>query len=144
MGNQEDHFEWLSSHRLLAPIPEFERRWVLEHGDFKHEPQGSTAISAGEKADYLWFVLSGTLVIYVDRRVGPRRCTEWKVGAVSGWMPYSRLVPSPGNVIAIQPSDIFRIHRGYGPAMISECPTVTEMLVHVMVERARTFKVSEQ
>jgi signal transduction histidine kinase len=67
---------------------------------------------------------------------------EWRGGDVTGLMPYSRLVSPPGNVAAEEPSELVTVFRGDMPEMIRVCQTLTGILVHVMVDRARHFTSS--
>ncbi|MEQ1756935.1 MAG: ATP-binding protein [Vicinamibacterales bacterium] len=136
--------ERLQQHRLLGDAPVYELRYLAEHGQFKHTPKGDFYIRKGEPPDSLWIVLSGRLAIYVDRGLGPRRVLEWHGGDASGAMPYSRIGVSPGDVIALEPSDLLLVNRSYFPDLTRECPTVTTKLVHVMIDRTRTFNSSER
>src|SRR5262249_4736038 len=56
---------------------------------------------------------------------------------------YSRLVAPPGDSVAEQPSEIFVVHRDNLTALIAECPELTSILVHVMLDRARAFTSSD-
>ena len=42
-----------------------------------------------------------------------------------------------------EPTDVFVVDRVHFPELTRECPTITAALVHVMLDRARTFKSSE-
>ena len=42
-----------------------------------------------------------------------------------------------------EPTELLRVAREHVPALPIECPHVTAELVHVMVDRARAFKVSD-
>ena len=90
----------------------------------------------------LFVVLSGRVAISVDRGAGLRKIMEWREGEVTGMLPYSRLVSPPGDVVAQEPSVILAVHRDHLPAMIRECYEVTSILVHCMLDRARTFTSS--
>jgi signal transduction histidine kinase len=67
---------------------------------------------------------------------------EWRGGDVTGMMPYSRLVSPPGDVVAEEPSEVVTVYRADMAGMIRECPELTAILVHVMVDRARHFTSS--
>ena len=56
-----------------------------------------------------------------------------------GLLPYSRMVNPPGDAIAQEPTSLLAIPRECLKAMIRECYEVTAILVHAMVDRARTF-----
>jgi signal transduction histidine kinase len=91
----------------------------------------------------LYIVLSGRVALFVDRGSGPNKAVEWHAGDVTGVLPYSRLVSPPGNVLALEPTEIFAIPRGRLRAMARECSEITSIMVHVMLDRARLFTSSE-
>jgi signal transduction histidine kinase len=57
-------------------------------------------------------------------------------------MPYSRLVAPPADVVAEEPCEVVTVYRADMPEMIRECPELTTILVHVMLDRARHFTSS--
>ncbi|MGE5413088.1 MAG: sensor histidine kinase, partial [Syntrophomonadaceae bacterium] len=71
------------------------------------------------------------------------KLADWQGGDVTGLLPYSRLVKSPGNSYAQEPCEIFILPREYMRAMTLECPELTAILVHRMVDRAREFTSNE-
>ena len=68
---------------------------------------------------------------------------DWRDGDVTGMLPYSRLSNAPGNSVIQETTELLRVERVHLPAIPIECPHVTAALVHVMVDRARAFKVSD-
>jgi signal transduction histidine kinase len=64
---------------------------------------------------------------------------EWHGGDVTGLLPYSRLNIAPGESVMEADSDGLVFHRDLFPELTRECPTVTGMLVHAMLDRARQF-----
>src|SRR5206468_7736771 len=54
-------------------------------------------------------------------------------------MPYSRGASPPNDVVAEEPTEALAIEKELLAEMIRECPSVTATLVHVMLDRARTF-----
>ena len=88
-------------------------------------------------------MLSGHLAIHVDRGAGSRKIVGWREGDVCGLMPYSRGGAPPGDTVAEEPTDVLAIHRDVIPEMTRECPRVTAILVHAMLDRARHFTSSD-
>ena len=131
--------ESLSQHRALAGAPASELEWLVSHGETMHLEPGDVLTSKSGPVRGLFIVLHGHLTIYVDRGGGPLKVMEWRGGDVTGLLPYSRLVAPPSDVVAEQPTDIFKIDRELIPAMIRECPGLTARFVHLMVDRARQF-----
>jgi len=82
-------------------------------------------------------------MIRVDSGAGPRIVMEWHGGDVTGVLPYSRIRKPPGSVVAEERSTILTVDAAEVPRVIRECPDLTSVLVHVMLDRARVFKSSE-
>jgi signal transduction histidine kinase len=131
--------ERLSTHRALGSVPRAELEWLAANGVLRHLAAGDVVSSKGRDVEGLHIVLAGRLAIYVDRGAGLRRDMEWHSGDVTGVMPYSRIGAPPGDVKAMEPSEILTVFRNHMAALIRECPEVTAILVHSMVDRARAF-----
>jgi signal transduction histidine kinase len=84
-------------------------------------------------------LLEGHIVIRADRGAGAHKIFEWRAGDVGGRMPYSRGASPPMDAVAEKATDVLAIEKDCFPDMIRECPVVTQKLVHVMLDRARTF-----
>jgi signal transduction histidine kinase len=91
----------------------------------------------------MFVVLTGHLAIFVDRGAGRHKVLEWRAGDVSGTLPYSRMVTPPGDASALQPTEVLAVPRDDFAAMTRECPEITAILVHNMVDRARAFTSSD-
>jgi len=131
--------ERLSSHRTLGSVPPAELEWLAVNGVVRHLDAGAVLSSKGKEVDGLHVILDGRLAIYVDRGAGVRRELEWHGGDVTGVMPYSRIGTPPGDVKALEPSNVLTVFRDRLPDLIRECPELTAVLVHRMVDRARLF-----
>jgi signal transduction histidine kinase len=88
-------------------------------------------------------ILEGHLLVRVDRGAGPRIVMAWHGGDVTGVLPYSRIKAPPGSVVAEETTRFVMIDAAELPRLIRECPDLTAVLVHVMIDRARVFKSSE-
>ena len=97
----------------------------------------------GARVEGLFAVLSGRIAMFVDRGAGMHKIMEWREGAVTGVLPYSRLISPPGDSVAQERSTILSVHRDHLPAMIRECHQITSILVHSMLDRARAFTSSD-
>lgn len=133
----------LAQHRAVGSIPAAEHAWLVKNGKLLSYPVGGVVTAKGEPAKKLLIVFSGRLVIWVDRGAGSHKVFEWKGGDVGGVMPYSRVVSPPNDVVAEEPTELLAVTRELIPEMIRECPVITDMLVHVMVDRARKFTSSD-
>jgi len=133
----------LAQHRTIGGAPREELEWLAAHGYRQHYDPGKQVWRKGDPIEALYVLLSGYLAIWVDRGLGPRKVDEWRGGDVTGLLPYSRMSAAPGDTIMGEPTDVFVVDRVHFPELTRECPTITAALVHVMLDRARTFKSSE-
>jgi signal transduction histidine kinase len=135
--------ERLIAHRTLGAVPREQLDWLVAHG-YEHtlEPGDILTPSTGPVTG-LHVILSGHLLIRVDSGAGPRIVMEWHGGDVTGVLPYSRIRKPPGSVVAEERASILTVDKAEIPQLIRDCPDLTEVLVHVMLDRARVFKSSE-
>jgi signal transduction histidine kinase len=132
----------LAEHRTVGAAPRQELVWLAAHGELYQTTRGESLTQTAWMWDKLGMVLSGHVAIYVDRGLGPRKVMEWSAGDVTGLLPYSRMTkakPPGGDPVVVEPGDLFLVSRNDFPEMIRECPTVTTMLVHLMIDRVRRF-----
>jgi signal transduction histidine kinase len=133
----------LTHHRALGAAPSEEIAWLASHGVGRSFAVGETSTRKAQPEEWLLILLSGHLAIHVDRGAGSRKIAGWREGDVCGLMPYSRGGAPPGDTVAEEPTDVLAIHRAVIPEMIRECPRVTAILVHAMLDRARHFTSSD-
>jgi signal transduction histidine kinase len=138
-----DLIDRLAEHRTLGAAPRTELQWLIAHGSMRQLNTCDTLSRKDHPVEALYIVLSGRLALFVDRGSGPNKAVEWHTGDVTGVLPYSRLVTPPGNVLALEPTELFAIPRGCLKAMTRECCEVTSILVHAMLDRARLFTSSD-
>ena len=127
----------------LAEIPREELEWLVAHGNFEVREAGRVMAPKGKRIENLWIILSGHISVHVDRGVGPRRVIDWRTGAVTGMLPYSRMKGPPGHNILEEESELLEIHEKHFPEMIHRCPVFTAYTVHLMLDRARRFNASD-
>jgi signal transduction histidine kinase len=131
----------LAQHRTIGGAPRSELEWLASHGYVRRFEPGEM-VRKGEPVEAMWVFLSGHFAFYQDRGLGRRKVVEWRDGDVSGLLPYSRTTTSPGQGVILETADVFMIDREHMAALARECPTVTETLVHKMLDRTRTFTSS--
>jgi signal transduction histidine kinase len=138
-----DLVERLVSHRILGAAPRPELEWIAARGHVKRLGVGEQLAHTGMPVDGMYALLTGRMQIFIDKGGAPRKLADWQAGDVTGLLPYSRLVKSPGNSYAQEPTDVFILPREHMHAIIQECPELTAILVHRMVDRARDFTSNE-
>jgi signal transduction histidine kinase len=131
------------SHGDLGAAPRSELEWLATHGSLQHLEVGDLLSAKGVRIDHLFVLLSGRTAIHVDHGTGPKKVMEWRGGEVSGTLPYSRMGGPPGDAAAEEPTTVLAVHRDLFPQLIRECPEVTAILVHLMLDRARVFTSSD-
>lgn len=142
-----DTIERLVQHRTLGKAPRRELEWLVAHGRLRAVPAGGYLNRKGQTPEDLGIgmeiILSGSFAIHVDRGAGPRKVMEWHAGDISGRLPFSRMSSAPGDSIADALVETLSIPHEYFPEMIRECPVVTAICVHLMLDRARVFNTSD-
>ena len=108
----------LAQHRALSAAPPGEHLWLAEHGTLHGFAVGDVITRKGEQATMLQIVLSGHLVIRVDRGAGAHKIFEWRAGDVGGAMPYSRGASPPNDTVAEEPTEMLTVPREEFPELI--------------------------
>ena len=142
-----DIVERLSAHEILGGAPTAELDWVAANGWLRYAAAGDYVARKGQligEVDLgLEVVLSGRLANYRDRGAGPRKVMEWLAGEVTGVLPFSRMHKMAGDTTAEEASELWSIPVEKHPQLIRECPVLTTIFVHLMLDRARVFNASE-
>jgi len=133
----------LAQHRTLGAAPPEELAWLAAHGKLRTIARGELIARKNDAFTTLVVLLSGQFAIRVDRGAGPRKVMDWGPGDVTGLLPYSRMVKTPADVFVDEPGEIFEVDRRHFTEMTRECPTITTLLVHAMIDRARRFTSSD-
>jgi signal transduction histidine kinase len=137
-----DLIDRLAAHKTVGAAPRQELEWLISHGTIRHLVEGEVLSAKGVQVAGLFIILSGRLSIFVDRGAGRNKLAEWRAGEVTGLLPYSRLVSPPADSVAQESSEVLAVPRDDLAAMIRECPEITSILVHRMVDRSRDFTSS--
>jgi signal transduction histidine kinase len=133
----------LAQHRAIGSVPVGEHQWLVAHGHLRSYVAGQVVNMKGVPVTVIFIVLSGHIVIRVDRGAGSHKIIEWRGGDVGGLMPYSRGATPPNDSVAEEETESFEISKEHLPELIRECPVTTAVLVHIMLDRARQFTSSD-
>ena len=143
MGSDADLLARLATHRTVGNVPRAELEWLVAHGTIERWAAGQVVVRAGEPVGGLYFILEGRVSHFSDQGGTWRKVMDWRGGEVTGQLPYSRMTTAPGNSVVDEPTEALCIPRACLAEMPMAVPHVTEALVHVMLDRARTFKMSD-
>jgi signal transduction histidine kinase len=142
-----DILERLRRHRALARVPDDELHWLAARGVLRRFEAGDYVARKGDVlADGnlgLEVVLAGRITVYHDRGAGPRKMIEFQAGELSGWLPFSRMRTMVGDSMAETGLELFSLHSSHFGDLLRECPNVTALCVHALLDRARVFKATD-
>jgi len=127
----------------IGEIPHEELKWLVSHGQFEIHNVGTVLGPKDIPLKKLWIIFSGCIAVRVDRGAGPKLVIEWRSGDVSGMLPYSRMIAPPGNNYVAEKCELLSINTVDFKEMIHLCPKFTAYTVHLMLDRARSFKSSD-
>ncbi len=137
----------LRRHRTLGQMPEAELSWLAARGELRRAGAGEYLLRRGEhwsaQGMGLEVVLSGRIANYVDRSSGAHKVMEWQAGDLTGVLPFSRMEVARGNTRAVTATETLSLDPSHFPDLIRECPNITAICVHVMIDRARVFRTSD-
>ncbi len=143
MTDESSTLEILLTHRKLGGAPKREHVWLVERGVRRFVRAGEILTKGGALADGMHIILSGHIVIHVDRGLGSHKIFEWHGGDVAGNLPYSRGARAPNDAVAMADTELLMIPLDALEEMKHTCPTVTTACVHAMLDRARDFNSSD-
>ncbi len=142
-----DIVERLRQHRTLARMPEAELAWLVARSVVRRFEAGEFMIRKGQEWSSSEFglevVLGGRFTTHVNRGGERRKVMEWQAGDVTGMLPYSRMRVAGGDTIADTAVETLSLSPSHFPELIRECPTITAVCVHLMLDRARVFNTSD-
>src|SRR5262245_15469604 len=133
----------LRAHRTLAQTPESELEWLAARGTIEHFAPGDLVARKGLPVDHLYIIIKGHISHFSDQGGVQRKVIDWRGGDVTGRLPYSRMTLAPGNSLVQESTEVLCVPRADVDKMPVETPSVTAALVHVMLDRAREFKISD-
>ena len=129
----------LAAHRTIGHAPRAELEWLVDHGVLTVFETGMIVNAKDQPVQSLFIVLEGHFAIFVDRGSGPQKALEWRGGDIAGTLPYSRMVRPPGYTMTQERTTVLAVHRDHFRELVRECQEVAASLVHVMLDRARSF-----
>jgi len=135
--------ERLARARVLEGVPHGELEWLVSRGELRRYPEGSFVEGDGLPVEGLSVLLSGTLSIHVEQGSVVQRVMEWHPGDLVGLLPYSRMKAAPGRIWMDTAAELFFLPKEHFPVLPRDCPALTAVCVHTMLDRARVFKSAD-
>jgi signal transduction histidine kinase len=134
-----DLVDRLAAHRTIGQAPRAELEWLAQHGELRRFEPGDKPMLKGMALEEMVVMLTGHIVTSVERGTGRRHLLESFAGDVTALLPYSRAGLVIGDINVVEPTEALFLHKRLFPELVRECPTITEIAVHVMLERSRVF-----
>jgi signal transduction histidine kinase len=139
----EEKIALLEQHRTLGKAPRAELEWLASRGTLQSIKIGDSVARRGEPIESLFVIFTGHIWHLAEQNGTWRKVFDWKGGDVTGLLPYSRIKVAPGNSLVEEDATALVIPGADVQRLPAECPAVTAMLVHAMLDRARAFRAND-
>lgn len=121
----------------LAELSEPQLNWLLDRGESRSLESGDYIAHQGDPALHMIFVIEGSYQARSEKGDSP--AYTFGQGAVSGFLPFSRMKQFPVSPRATTFTRIFTLHKDHFPAMYQEIPELIPRLVGIITDRVREF-----
>ncbi len=127
----------------LRGVPDEHLQWILDRSEYWEFSDGEMLYKTGEPVDKMMFILEGQLSFYMD--INGRLVyyltfgNDELTGGVTGVLPYSRMVKTPGTSFAVGKLRGLAFHKKYFHDLENLNPELIQRLIGYMTERARYF-----
>ena len=128
---------------LLKNVPREELLWLAARGAVRTLEVGQVLTSKDDVVNEMIVVFSGRIGLYIPIASGRRKLLEGVPGQILGVLPYSRVQRPPGDTCVEERLTILAIPREQVISMPIDCPHLTTVLVHHMLDRARDFRSAQ-
>ncbi len=135
---------FLKSTEELRHVPIVELEWLVERSDIFHESVGNLLFQKGDDLPYLLIMIKGKVRAFTVQNGGQRELSIAEAGAITGMLPYSRMQHAGASVEVLEDCEYLSLHKDFFPSMIQGQQKLTEALVHVMLNRVRTYTTRTQ
>ncbi|WP_276372202.1 ATP-binding protein [Chryseolinea sp. H1M3-3] len=132
-------FQTLKAVPEFASVPDQQIQWLVDHGTTRTYADGEKVFSHGDMIDSFQIVLEGGVTLYINQPNGRRNLGTYEPLDILGRLPYSRMKSAVAEGISEGKSILFSLHRDNFHDLICQCHDITEVLVHNMTDRVRSF-----
>ncbi|WP_020527906.1 sensor histidine kinase [Flexithrix dorotheae] len=139
-----DLLAFLKSHENLGRVPENQLQWFIDHAEEHTYEMDEIIFRPDDEIVELQIVLEGVIRIYRVQNGQQRDFFRLERGSISGVLPYSRLKTTSAYSTAVEKSRVLGLHKSLFQEMIHENYELTEVFVHQMTSRVRSFTVRQQ
>ncbi|WP_116108137.1 ATP-binding protein [Lewinella sp. IMCC34191] len=114
--------------------------WLIQKSEYKCYRKGMHIFSAGEAADHMQVLLTGSYVIQRESNGRRKELGMWKAPYVTGVLPFSRMKDTQADGLCLEDSKVLELHRDCFVEMVNVSYQLTQALVAVMTNRVRDFQ----
>ncbi len=119
-------------------------QWIIDHSKIQTFKVDEVLFKTGDPVDEMWIPLSGSFDFYWDTNGQLSYIRTWKVGDISGLLPYSRMKTSPGYSISTSQGHALMLHKRHFAEMERRFPDLVKCFVELLTDRVREFTASHQ
>jgi signal transduction histidine kinase len=142
-SNLEKRIAALQSIGELDGLTREELQWIADAGTERYAQDGELIFSQGAPPHHLIFVLAGEVTI--KRRISsPVTLFTGKTGRITGKTPFSRMRAWNADGRASGDVWLLELHEDHFPALLTAIPSITERVVHILIDRNREYTRAEE
>ncbi|EAY30847.1 ATP-binding protein [Microscilla marina] len=134
----------LSQLATFAHIPDHQLQWLIDHSTVVELPDGGEFFKKGDPIEHTHFILEGKISFRAEQAGQFREVAQASKGEVSGILPFSRGTTANGFGITSKNTTIMSLPKEFFKEMIRDHYELTEMLVHTMTNRVRSFTKQQE
>ncbi|WP_051296012.1 sensor histidine kinase [Eisenibacter elegans] len=123
----------------FTEVPDTQLAWLAAKSELNTLAEGDYLFRKGEAATHMYCLLQGSLNLFLSQGGKQRIVGNYKVGKITGVLPYSRVKETLGDLKAAEATLVLQLHRDHLPEMIQHHHELTQSLVHLMTSRVREF-----
>ena len=129
--------EELRTVAVLEGLPDSHLTWFSDHGEKVQLARGDRMFERGQRADFMFIVVSGTIEGYEEVGGELLLVATTRAGQVTGMLPYSRMTHYPRYTVAAEDSQVLRVKKSDFPEMLTVSHEMGQRLVAEMSNRVR-------
>jgi signal transduction histidine kinase len=150
-ATSEKRFASNSEHRIAAlrTIEELngltheELRWIADAGTERSLRDGELVFTQGAPPQHLIFILTGEVTIK-RRSSSPVTVFSGRTGRITGKTPFSRIRAWSADGRASGDVWLLELHECQFPELLTAIPSMTEIIVRVLIDRNREYTRAEE
>src|SRR5580698_9989653 len=133
----------LSTIKDLKGLTKEEFTWLATHGTERFGKDGDLIFSQGTPPEHLMFILRGDVLVK-RHSSSPVSILIGQTGRITGKTPFSRIKAWNADGRASGKTWILELHESQFPELLNAIPSMTQRIVHVLLERNREYTKAEQ